>query len=448
MKTPSRKAITAGIFFGFFILFFGALFWYFGGIFSERETQNYIDTDESRGFTFFPFGRGDSDQGAPTNQGSVFGTGSEIDNGDSDTDNLDNEVVEEVIIDRLRLVAEVPTAGGFVYQRKVENTSLFDTAPKTEVAMRYIESESGHMYETTDSVLTNTRITNTTIPRVVEAVFLNADRLLMRYVDPTADTIKTFSAQVQEQSESELTDDADRLSRLSGVFFPDNIKDITVNQDEEVLYTQVSSSGLVAVVADALGQNKKQIFSSALKEWKPDWSGRSETITMTHYPSAISYGLSQVLNRTTERVTPLVSGKQGLDILMSPNGERTLVSYKTGNTISLFVRDESGGLQDTGLDTYAEKCVWSGDSLLAYCAQPINQIGRNAPDTWYQGVETYSDDVWRINTSDVGVKELFSPFDEGLYSLDIIDLGISNDERFLYFRDKQNLFFWTYQLEL
>jgi len=56
--------------------------------------------------------------------------------------------------------------------------------------------------------------------------------------------------------------------------------------------------------------------------------------------------------------------------------------------------------------------------------------------------------VWRINTDDVSVRELFSPFDEGLFSLDIIDLGISADERFLYFRDKQDLFFWTYQLEI
>ena len=205
---------------------------------------------------------------------------------------------------------------------------------------------------------------------------------------------------------------------------------------------------MVAIVTDRLGQNKKQIFSSPLQQWKPDWDKRSETITMTQYPSSIAYTVSQILNRTTERTAPFVAGVQGLDVLMSPNGERAFVSYKTGSTISLYLRTETGEYVDTGLDTYAEKCVWSSDSIIAYCAEPLGRISGDAPDSWYQGVESYSDDVWRINTTDVTTKILFSPFDEGQHSLDIIDLDISADEQYLYFRDKDNQFFWTYQLEL
>jgi len=443
MKSPSRKTITATIFFVFIFIFFGALAWYFGGAFFGQNTDTeFVDTDKSRGFTFFPFGRGG---GEPTIVVPNVEDPNEVDN---ENPNTGGEVVVAPQIDRLRLIAEVPVAGGYVYRRSVENTSLFDTTPQTEVAMRYVEIESGHVYETKEDTAVTTRITNTTIPRIAEADFIDGDSLAVRYIDPTSQALKTFIAKISEKSTNDKEDDAQRLQKLNGVFLPDDISDVTVNDASQILYTQRTSDGLIAVVTDTFGQNRKQIFSSPLREWKPDWQRRTNTITMTTYPSAISYGLSQILDEATQKLTPFVSGLQGLDVLMSPDGNTTLVSYKTGNTISLFIRQADGDLVDTGLDTYAEKCVWSGDSVLVYCAEPINTISDNAPDTWYQGLESYSDDVWRINTSDVTKRILFSPFDEGFYSLDIIDLQISADERYLSFRDKENSYFWTYQLEL
>lgn len=447
MNMPSRKTITATLFFGFILLFLGGLFWYFGGIFFTNNSSSIDNVGEERGFTFFPFGRGGAavTPTTPTNEGG--GTQTSGNTGSTNTGTAGEE--GEIEIDRLRLIAEVPTAGGYVYRRTIANDSLFDVAPQTQEAMRFVEVETGHVYETTDSAITNTRVTNTTIPRVNEANFIDGNSVIMRYVDPTSDTIKTFVASITDDTpRGEQIEGVQTFSKLQGVFLPEDIQDVSVNAQKEILYTQANDEGMIAVVTDELGQNKKQIFSSPLSQWKPDWSKRSETITMTQYPSAVAYSVSQILNRTTERTTPLVAGAQGLDVLLSPNGNRALVSYKTGRTISLFLQGEDGTYTDTGLDTYAEKCIWSSDSVIAYCAEPIGQISADAPDTWYQGLETYSDDMWRINTSDVTSKILFSPFDEGQYSLDIIDLGISADEQYLYFRDKENQFFWTYQLEL
>jgi len=446
MKAPSRKTITASIFFGFFILFFGAILFYFGPALLNNGGSTFDETDESRGFTFFPFGRGGGSGGVVTEPGDTNGGGAVTNPGGNDGNGGE---ISEPEIQRLRLVADVPTSGGFVYQDTLDRSSLFDVTSDAVSTMRYIESESGNVYETTENTLLNNRITITTIPRVLEAMFIDKDNLIIRYVDPVSDALKTFSASVSEIPQDSLVEgDENGLSRLSGVFLPDDIQDVSINNNQEILYTQTSPSGLVAIVTDVLGQNKKQIFSSPLSEWKPDWERRSETITMTQYPSAVAFGYSQILNRTTERTSPFVSGVRALDVLLSPDGTRALVSYKDGNAQSLFIRNEDGSYTDTNLSTFTEKCVWSSDSILAYCAEPINQVGSEAPDVWYQGVESYSDDVWRINTSDATTRILFSPFEENFYSLDIIDLGISNDERFLYFRDKEDQFFWTYQLEI
>ena len=192
MKTPSRKTITATLFFGFLIIFIGALFWYFGGIFFNNTPTGGEDLGEDRGFTFFPFGRGGSAVApiAPTTPGGT----------NTPTTNPTNPTTPgeegEVVIDRLRLIAEVPTAGGYVYRRTIANDSLFDVTPQSEEAMRFVETESGHIYETTDSTLSNTRITNTTIPRAQEAEFIDGYTLVMRYGDPTSDSIKSFSASI------------------------------------------------------------------------------------------------------------------------------------------------------------------------------------------------------------------------------------------------------------
>ncbi len=448
MKAPSRKTITASIFFGFLLLFIGGLFWYFGSGLLSTGSSGVDSTVEDRGFTFFPFGRGGStNPTTPINNGSGGGD-TETNTTGGGTGDINTNGEDEIQIDRLRLVAEVPTAGGYVYRRTIVNDSLFNVVPQTEAAMRFVEVETGHVYETTDSTLTNTRITNTTIPRVYEAEFIDGNSVVLRYVDPTSNTVKTFSSTISQEDTNQNIEGVQTFQKLQGIFLPEDIQDISINNQKEILYTQASADGMVAVVTDVLGQNKKQIFSSPLKHWKPDWSGRSETITMTQYPSSVAYTVSQTLNRTTERTAPFVAGAQGLDVLLSPDGSRALVSYKTGQTISLYVRNEQGEYTDTGLDTYAEKCVWSGDSILVYCAEPVGRISADAPDVWYQGLESYLDDVWRINTDDVTSKILFSPFDEGQYSLDIIDLGISADEQYLYFRDKENQYFWTYQLEL
>lgn len=442
MKMPSRKTITAIIFFTFFILFFGLLIWYFGAGLLNQNTSDFDDSGESRGFTFFPFGRGGTEivSTDPDDTVSVGG----------DTGNLDipdGEFTPE--IDRLRLVSDVPTAAGFVFRKTANRDSLLDFNAEVENGIRYIEVETGHVYETTDRTLANTRLTNTTIPRIQEATFVDADSLIVRYVDPASDVVKTFSATIsEEQNQDTLVEGAEAVQKLTGIFLPDNIVNYSINGERDFLYTQANGTGMVAIVSDLTGQDKQQIFSSSLAEWKPDWRGREETITMTHYPSSVSYGMSQILNRTTQRVTPFISGELALDVLLSPDGSRALVSYRTNTGISLFVRQTDGSLEYTGLDTMVEKCVWSSDSVLAYCAVPLSIISNTAPDTWYQGLEVFTDDMWRINTQDVTTSLLFSAISDEGYALDIIDLGLSLDEKFMYFRDKQNLFFWTYQLEL
>ncbi len=447
MKLPSRKTITATIFFAFFLIFFGFIFWYFIWPFLNLDSSEYNDTNpERRPFSFFPFGRGDSQNTAVNTENPGEQT-NQIDNEQGPTTTTDNEDGNQNSLPRFRQITFVPTAGAVTLKETIKDNSIFEQNKTPRTIIRYMEAETGHVYDTFAETPLYERIANTTIPRVQEALWIDSDSVIVRYDDSSNATLRTFSANLTPRDASSSTVESNAF-RLAGTFLPNNIRSISINKTGELVYTSVSDGRFSLIKTDSFGEEKTALYSSPITEWKPDWSGRTEKLTLTQYPSAVSYGISLEIDPETQISRPFVSGRRGLDVLMSPGGERSLVSYKTDEGISLFIRDADGTLRYTGFETFAEKCVWSSDSIFVFCAVPTERISANSPDDWYQGVESYSDDFVRIKTDDNTSRELFSPFAEGGYILDAVEPRLSNDERFLYFLDKQDRFLWMYTLEL
>ena len=438
MNTPSRKTVTAIIFFGFLIVFIVGLALYFGqAILSTSNTANTNTTAENRRFTLFPFGRGGGNSETP------FVSVDPEDPTDTDT-NANQSGEAPIIIERLRQISNTPSAGGFVYSRAKEDDSLFSSAPESEDVMRYVEASTGHIYEGLGDTETITRVTNTTIPRITDAVFIGGDQALLQYRDAVTDRKKTFSASVVEPIEND--EDEERGSaRLSGIFLQDGIGDVLV-QGVNVLYTFVEDGRFSIRKTDQNGNDIEEVFASELLQWHVKPFGNNE-IVVNHVPSSGSFGYSQIVNVNSKNVQKLFSGQLALQTLPSPDGERAMISFWDGSDMSLYVL-EDGALKDTGLDTFAEKCVWSSDNIFVYCAEPLNDIEFGAPDDWYKGIESYSDDYYQINTNTAEPSLLFSPFEEGNYSLDVIKPALSSNEKFLSFIDKKTQTFWTYQLEL
>ena len=449
MKLPSRKTITAIIFFGFFIIFFAALFWYFVWPFLNSGSTEYDDgTGERRPFSFFPFGRGLEGTERP-NEG-VDGDGSEIGedlNNNGIPDDQEGDGLTEDIIDRFRQVTFVPTAGAILFREEQTGVSIFEQDEGPRTVIRYMESETGHVYDAFAESLAINRISNTTIPRIQEALWIDFDSVVVRYNDQATDRLKTFSANLSAREA--VAGSQASGSRLTGTFLPDDIEYVSINSRQELIYTDNDTipGSFSLIKTDSYGQDRSAIYASPLTEWKPDWAGRTNQVTLTQYPSAVSYGLTLLLNSDTQAALPYLSGRRGLDVLMSPDGKKSLVSYKTDLGVSLFVKQVNGRLDYTGYETYAEKCVWSSDNILVYCAVP-EFIGNNAPDDWYQGLEIHVDDFVRINTTDMTSRDVFSPFTEKQEFLDAVDIKLSADEKYLYFRDRINQYLWLYILEL
>jgi hypothetical protein len=92
--------------------------------------------------------------------------------------------------------------------------------------------------------------------------------------------------------------------------------------------------------------------------------------------------------------------------------------------------------------TFPEKCVWSQDNVVVYCGVPTSIPRELYPDRWYQNEISFSDDLYRIDTS-IGSATLVEDFGEVSASIDVIKPQFNEDETFVFFVDKRTDFLWA-----
>lgn len=375
-------------------------------IFSTKDTAGNTNPSESTpGFIFGLFGEG--------NDG---GDGGEIiDNGFG--------IGQERPLLKLRKISETPTAGFISFEED------------DEVFVRYTERATGHIYEARTAQPTIKRLTNTTIPRVYEAVWINENSSVIRYLDEKSN-IKSFYAEVVKSSEEDSTE-----GKIEGIFLKDNIKDI-ISYGEKILSLSNTKSGSQFIVSDIDGSNSFQVFESPLKEWliqKP----KTGTLVLTTKPSYQTLGYLYFLNTNNGELKKILGGVAGMTSLVSSDAQNILYS-KNMNLYKYNTLDS----KNTYLlvKTLPEKCVWDTANINIYCGIPLDVPEGNFPDDWYQGTVSFGDSIYKINTNERGVELLVSPVDFSGEEIDVIKPSLSPNGEFLFFINKKDLSLWSLDL--
>ncbi|MFA6078079.1 MAG: hypothetical protein WC724_03630, partial [Candidatus Paceibacterota bacterium] len=174
----------------------------------------------------------------------------------------------------------------------------------------------------------------------------------------------------------------------------------------------------------------------------------SGLVTLTTKPSAEIPGHLFFVNPNTKSVTKILGNIKGLTTLTSPNGQLVLYSESQSGSPSLFVFDSvNKQTKSLSLQTLPEKCVWSKTTkTLIYCAVPQSLLGRSLPDQWYQGVVSFTDDLWSIDTTTTITKKIMGPDSLGISGLDMTNLSLSTNDSFLLFINKVSGTPWMYRL--
>ncbi len=343
-------------------------------------------------------------------------------------------------IPRLYELHKTPVAGvGFIES---------GTGANRTVITRYIERGLGHIYETPLSTFIESRISNETHLRLSEALWGNGGKsVIIRSFDKTEGAIKTsilnLSSSVTPLARDTSTAQIGDFIQTEEIFLPDYIPFLAIAEDgsDKIFYLQngnTSSAGLVTNFRGIV----TSIFSSTFTEWLPQFPNQN-LVTLTTKPSARVPGHFFFLNTKTRATTKILSDINGLTTLTSRNGTAVLFSETKNGIPELYVYNfTKKEILPLFIQTLPEKCAWSvKESAVVYCAVPQTIPTAEYPDQWYQGLISFSDSIWKINTVTSVAQKIHT-----LPSLDVINPAISSDDTYFLFMNKITSTPWVYRI--
>lgn len=320
-------------------------------------------------------------------------------------------------------------------------TLLPGASTTTGPVVRYMERATGHVYDVAPSSGKETRVTNTTVPRVHEALFAEGGAaVLIRYLRDDNQTIETYSAKIGKSTTSEETE-------LKGVFLPANIREVAVSPDgRKIFYLSAFAGGSAGFTASPENSAKLQIWGSPLNEWLSGWANE-KTIVVTTKPSGGVTGYAYKIDPVAKTAEKLLGGIPGLTTLASPDGKYVLYGSSNGRQAALgihYVKEHAGTL--IGLASFPEKCVWAKDGVGAYCAVPEQLPSARYPDAWYQGTVLFSDRIWKIDAATGDTTLLHGLRELSAERLDVVKPSLSVDGSILFFINKKDQSLWSLKL--
>lgn len=358
---------------------------------------------------------------------------------------------EESMYARLYELHKAPVAGVGFFEVKgttpVAKTSKTKVVPSTPriISARYLERGLGHMYETSLATFAEARIVNETRPRITEAFFGNNSKsVAVRYLEEEhgEEAIETRILNLGSATSSS------GFYKTEEIILPDYIPFMAVVEDgtDKFFYLNngIDSSSGTLITSKGV---KTGIFSSAFTEWIPQFPNQN-LVTLTTRPSGNVAGHLFFLDTKTKALSRILDSINGLTTNTHRNGKLVAYTEIKERIPELFVYDvakkESRGLFK---QTLPEKCVWSmKETTVIYCAVPQKLPSAIYPDQWYRGTVSFSDSVWKIDTTTMFAEKVLDPSDYRVAELDMVNPVLSSDDLYLLFINKKTGTPWVYRI--
>lgn len=342
----------------------------------------------------------------------------------------------------LRKLHAAPVAGASIFERRIPGTTTRETI------VRLIERGVGHLYETTLTSFAEKRISNETRLKIYEGIWGGGGAAVAaRYADEGSGVVRTYAMTLRDRPAGADTEGA--LVDITGVFLPENISSFAPSPDgsDRVAYVLPIANGSSEIVTSSFGGKRSaRLFSSPLKEWLLSWPNR-ETLALASKPSEKVPGVLYFIDTRSGQPTKILGGAEGLTARVKPDGKKVLYATTRGGALSLFIYDIARG-ESAPLSppTLPEKCVWGErEKDVVYCGVP-RVPGAGLPDAWYQGVRSFSDDIWKFNLSTGAAELIASPEKLGGDELDLVEPLLGPSDSILVFINKKDSSLWSLDL--
>lgn len=324
------------------------------------------------------------------------------------------------------------SAGPVVPGMSVIDRKAVSASSSPEVAVNYIERQSGNVFSYLVGAKTLTRTSNRTVPGIQSALWLpDGSTAFVRYL--SGDDVSTVNTYALRANGSE------------GFFLPQNLSDIAVSSTS-VLALASGVNGSTASLLRTDGTRSTTAFSSPLSSLRVSFAGKTAYLAVTKPAAALSG--SAFLVSASGRFSRLVGPLYGLTALPSRSGKWLLASHVVGSDMRTeLVNTTSGETLPLPIKTIADKCVWTTDDSAVYCGVPENPpAGYAYPDDWYQGAAHFSDRIWKIEVAGRYAQLVLDFSKEADGELDAESLALNQLGTVLVFVNKNDGSLWSYQL--
>lgn len=337
---------------------------------------------------------------------------------------------------RLVKISAGPVVPGMaVVARKAASAS--SSPPSTslgtgEVAVNYVERQSGNVFSYLTRAKTLSRTSNRTIPGIHSAAWLpDGSTAFVRYLSGADfSTTNTYAL---------------RANGSDGFFLSQNLADIAVSSTS-VLALASGVNGSAASLMRTDGTHSATVFATPLSSLRISFAGKS-TYLATTKPSAALSG-DAFLVSATGHFSRIAGPLYGLAALSSRSGKWVLVSYTSGSTLrTALVNATTGETLPLPVATIADKCVWTADDSAVYCGVPTDPPAAYAyPDDWYQGAAHFSDRIWKIQVAGRYAQLVLDFSKETQGQLDVEAPAVDALDTTLVFVNKNDGSLWSYSL--
>ena len=290
--------------------------------------------------------------------------------------------------------------------------------------IRYIERGTGYIYEVDPEAGTETRISGTTIPKVVDGVF-----------SPTGNGVALIAE--SEGYEKIFVGNIENAGENIEYFtLPDNATQPGFVDDERLRYLLTTDIGSEGYELNTTTGTALRSFSLPLKEVTMLWG------TETYLYSKPTAELPGSLYKVDGDLTPVLPATNGF--VGGVGTTQFLSSYHKDGTLVSYAHNRNNG-KDIQLSVtfIPEKCVF-GNTKTVWCASSFEPKDDSFLESWYRGDTQSEDLLWVIDSISGVSRSIVSPLTVSGRSVDVDRIIVDKNEKILVFRNKIDNTLWLY----
>jgi len=261
--------------------------------------------------------------------------------------------------------------------------------------VKYFKRATGHLYQIDHEGRTfEERLSHLTIAGAREAIWSpNKNHAVVSFL--TDNALKHFALSYQATSSR-----GEGLAS-QGIFLPNDAASVAFSQkDERMAYLLPTGAATSLFVASSDSSGQKRISTAPFFQLNLSWAGDDIVFVAKSSGLASSFAQRIGLNGFVRTVARDI---EGLDIQWNAQGTLAILSRTSlrGRNLASQVIDNTGAIiAQLPFATIASKCGWSRlEEELVYCAVPRALPSATYPDAWWQGLVSFADDIWRVNTA-------------------------------------------------